>query len=95
MKKQYLLIDNGHGLTIIDITDFVLSLSLALTFLGDEKAYMKWLHEKHNHEVWRIFALINTDQGKGKVKRLFHSLDEKAKNFITEEIENCEISFER
>jgi hypothetical protein len=83
-KKNYLLIDNGHGLKIIDITDFSIPLSsLIENPIHDEKGLMEWLYKQHKQEVFRIFASIHTYHRRGTVQARFgHAVDKDRKKFI-------------
>jgi len=96
-KKNYLLIDNGHGLAIIDITSVTIPLCVAVLFaINTEKELMAYLQKSKISEVWRVYALIETSHKRGMVTPLFKRPITKGREaFIrnTKNIGNCGLDF--
>lgn len=57
-KKCYLLIDNGSGYFILDVS----KVTFSEESFYSEGNMMKFLHETGKHEVHRIFAQITEDE---------------------------------
>jgi hypothetical protein len=79
--KHYLLIDNGHGLTVCDISEMKLPSKLSSSKITEKE--LEKILDQNGKEVWRIFARIEKKKSKIEAWGMFNrTLDETKKKFI-------------